>query len=383
MELKNYWFAQRLMNFKQYRYLLLLLGCISWNGFGQNVHWTNRLYAESNYHYGFLMPHTDFISFFVQKHIQGMQFNVGILTNGEKSWHHSYNYPLLGIGYHRSSLANNNVYGHFDALFAYVDRYYLNWNKRFNFGNRLSFGAAYINKKFDLESNGTNLAIGSNVNVYINYSLETILRITPRLNYKLGAGITHVSNGNMQQPNKGLNIFTVFTGLNYSFNKPNYLVNSLAPESSETSKHQYNLWFSFGRKQISRKYDETYSVASVSGEYLHVIKGNSWGGAAVSLYFDPSLPREIELTDTVATNFSDKLRVTLNLMYELKMGKISYVFQPGVYLKNPYKKSGSISNRLSIRYQINPTLSAGITIKAHWFAIADLFEWGIGYKWNK
>lgn len=364
------------------RFLIFFLLCQLYSrGYSQEASWKDRLYVEGNYHYGFMMPHSEYIAFFVREHIQGFQVNVGLWTDGGKSWHHSYNYPRFGIGYYRSGLSNRNIYGELNAVFAYVDRYYLNMQRKFNFGNRLSFGVGIINKRFDLENNSTNLAIGSNLNAYINYSLETSYRIFSNTSMKLGAGITHVSNGNYRQPNKGLNFFTGFTGITYTFQ--NQAVRSSFIPEEDNSRHRFLLLASYGMKQISRKLDMSFPVYGISGEYTRLITGNSWGGAALTCYYDPSLEKELSLNDTVQTSSADRVRVTLNLAYELKMGRISYVFQPGIYLKNPFKQPGIISNKLSVRYQINSRLVAGVTVKAHWFAIADLFEWSIGYNWKK
>jgi len=102
-------------------------------------------------------------------------------------------------------------------------------------------------------------------------------------------------------------------------------------------------------------------------------------GLALNTYYDSSLKKELELDSTKASK-GDLIRVSLNLSYELKMGKVSYIVQPGIYLKNAYTIPGSISNRIGVRYQINRHLLAAITIKAHWVAIADFIEWGVGYK---
>lgn len=376
------WFKLLFMNLLKIICFLLIFGTINSGAVkAQTNSWQSRLCLEGNYHYGFLMPHTDFISFFVKSHIQSFQLNVGLFANGEKSWHRSYNYPTLGIGYHYSNLGNNIIYGKMNALFAYVDRYYLNLNRKFNFGNRLSLGAAFINKRFDLEENPTNLAIGSKLNAYLNYSFETTHRIFPRTELKLGAGVTHVSNGSFRQPNKGLNFFTVFSGLTYNFYGTKAIVSNQFVNDS--SRNQFIVQGVFGNKQISRKSSSSYLVGGLSAEYAHVITGNSWGGVVLSFYHDPSLPREMSQTDTTQTTASDKIRVTLNISYELKMGRVSYVFQPGVYLKNPYKVSGDISNRFMVRYQISNQVLASFAIKAHWFAVADFFEWGIGYRWKK
>lgn len=361
-----------------YSIVLLMAFCLGLNS--QESSWKNRLYAEVQYHYGFLMPHSEFIAFFVQEHIQGFQVNFGLSTNGEKGWHSSYNYPRLGIGYHRSGLSNPKVYGQMDAVFGYVDRYYLDWERKFNVGNRLSLGGAFVNKKFDLDNNGINMAIGSRLNAYVNYSIETIFRFLPGTELKLGAGITHVSNGNFRQPNKGLNFFTAFTAITYNLNQKVEISQPILSESP--ARHQFMVFALYGRKQVSRKIGNSYHVTGISGEYARLITGNSWGGAALSIYHDPSLIKELTMNDTIDTRFSDRIRVAINLSYELKMGRVSYVFQPGVYLKNPYKNSGNIVNKLSVRYQVTPKLNAGLTIKAHWFAIADFFEWGIGYRWK-
>ncbi|NJO91703.1 MAG: hypothetical protein HC831_24115 [Chloroflexia bacterium] len=82
----------------------------------------NRIVMESNYHYGFLMPHSDYMSYFVQKHVQSFQFQLGLRTDGKKDWHYSYNFPILGLGYVYSGLGNNNVYGNMHALYLYTDR---------------------------------------------------------------------------------------------------------------------------------------------------------------------------------------------------------------------------------------------------------------------
>jgi hypothetical protein len=369
------------MNLQKLLFSFILFVVFCSEIYSQDDSWKKRLYTEVQYHYGFLMPHSEFIAFFVKDHIQGFQVNLGLSANGAKDWHHSYNYPRLGIGYHRSGLSNSYIYGQMDAVFGYVDRYYLNWNRKFNFGNKLSLGGAFVNKKFDLENNGTNMAIGSRLNAYVNYSIETIYKLFPGAELKLGAGITHVSNGNFSQPNKGLNFFTAFTAVTYNFNQQVIKTEPLQNES--TARHQFMVLALYGRKQVSRKINNSYNVSGISGEYARLITGNSWGGVAMSLYHDPSLEKELSINDTITTRFSDRIRIALNLSYELKMGRLSYVFQPGVYLKNSYKISGNISNKLSVRYQLTPTLNAGMTIKAHWFAIADFFEWGIGYRWKK
>ena len=296
--------------------------------YGQQPSLKDRLYFEANADYGFVMPHITPIAYFITDHVKGYQFNIGIQTTGEKKWHNYYNYPRLGIGFYHSGLGNDQIYGQVNALFGYFDRYFFKPNRRFNLGNRLSFGLSYITKKFDLENNYFDLAIGSNINVYVNYSLEGLVLVSPKMQLKLGLGMTHVSNGRFKEPNKGLNLITSFVGLQYSLTNPSKLILSEPTETDEPGNNQIIVLGALGKKQISRKYDYTYWPKALSTEYAHKITRTSWVGAALTFYYDPSLKKEIEMEGDTAKN-SDDIRIALNFSYELKMGRFPTFFNPG------------------------------------------------------
>jgi hypothetical protein len=347
----------------------------------QDDTWKDRLYFEGELHYGFVMPHIKPIAYFITDHVRGYQFNIGLIANGSKKWHKYYNYPRYGLGFYHSGLGNDNIYGNVSALFGYFDRYFFRLNSRFNLGNRISFGVSYVNKKYDLRDNYFDVAIGSKINVYISYCLEGLIRVSPLVDAKFGLGMTHVSNGRFQEPNKGLNLITSFAGIQYSLKDPSLSLLTESNDTEEPGKNQWMVMGAFGNKQISRKYNYTFLPIALSTEYARKISRTSFLGLAFTTYYDPSLKKEIELEGDTA-GVGDNIRISLNLSYELKMGRFSYVFQPGFYLKNSYTKPGTINNRIGLRYQLGHHLLAGVTIKAHWFAIADFIEWGIGYRWN-
>jgi hypothetical protein len=349
--------------------------------FAQESSWKNRLYTEGSIHYGFVLPHSSSIAYFVNEHVTGFQLNIGLMTNGVKQWQQFYNYPRMGFGFYHSGLGNDEVYGKVNALYFYFDRMFINNKRHINFGNRISFGLGYINKRFDLENNYYDVAIGSKLNVYINYSLEGTIRIVPKLQMKLGLGFSHMSNGRFFEPNKGLNLITSLVGIQYAFSDPLQYLLPKQQDNFTDKKNQVIVMGAWGQKQISRRFHDRYSVEALSGEYAHKISRTSWLGLSLNTYYDPSIKKELAM-DSVKSSTSDLIRVSINLSYELSMGKVSYILQPGWYLKNSYTTPGIWSNRIGIRYKINEHLLAGITIKAHWLAIADFIEWGIGYKFD-
>jgi hypothetical protein len=347
--------------------------------FSQSTDWKSNLYMEGNLHYGFITPHLEYISYFIRDHVIGYQFNVGMYTKGEKKWHQQYNYPKIGLGIYHSGLGNDQIYGKMTSVYFYINRYFIKGAPRVNVGNDINFGVGYISKHFNSENNYFDMAIGSKINVFINYNINGTARINDQTYLKLAIGVMHASNGNYQEPNKGLNLITASCGMQYMFNKPNQkdFIKSEIPE--DPKKNYFLIMGAFGRKQLGMPLNEKYTPFAISLEYSHEITQTSLLGSSLNFYKDPSIKKLMALNnETISGN--DEYRVSWNLSYELKMGKLSYVIQPGLYLKNAYSKAGKISNRIGLRYQLTPKLIAGITIKAHWTAIADFIEWGIGYR---
>jgi len=341
--------------------------------------WKDRLQIEGISHYGFLLPADDPIEYFITDHITGYQLNVGIQTNGSEKWQKDYNYPILGVGYYHSGLSNASIYGTVNAIFFYVDRKFLNFNNRFNIGNKVEYGFGYVSKVNNLQTNPFNVAISSHLNIFLSYSLNTTVRITPLLDFKVGLGFSHLSNGRLYSPNKGLNFITSSAGFQYSFsNQTNNIINSFK-DVNEASKNKLILTVGAGKKQLYRKSSDRFWVSSVSAEYARHLFRNSYVGFALNTYYDKSLKKELEYKN-LPFKENDYWRMSLNLSYEIQMGHFSYLFKPGIYLINPFKNVGKMSNRLVLRYSINDHWLTSVAVKAHWVSIADVIEWGIAYR---
>jgi hypothetical protein len=364
-------------------FTILLISCRQ--SISQNPFSKKQLYVEGFYHYGFVAPHHDFMAYFINEHVQGLQFNVGFFTAGNRYWNQSYNYPRIGVGYYHSGLGNRVVYGQLDAFYLYVDRAFLNLNKRINVRNSISFGVGHISKIFDLYTNSYNIAIGSKLNLFLQYSLEGTLRLTPLIQLKTGLSLIHSSNGSIKEPNKGLNLVTSFVGFQYSLGDQRNYLPETHPVNPDTSKNQFNAILAYGRKSISRLHSFEYPVYVVSFEYSRKISSTGRLGAALTGYFDRSIKKGFENQYVPDSSFktSDYYSIALNPSYEMCMGRLSFLFQPGIYLKYSFKEFGLITNRIGLRYYFRNGLLAGISIKAHWLAKADFIEWSMGYRLKK
>jgi len=373
------------MRIKKSIITLCTLFIVTQQGVSQNFLSKKQLYFEGFYHYGFVVPHHDYMAYFINEHVQGFQLNAGIFTIGNRYWNKSYNYPRIGLGYYHSGLGNRNIYGQLNAFYLFVDRSFLNLNNRFNFGNRVCFGIGHISKTFDLYSNSYNVVVGSKLNVFFQYNLEGTLRLSQLIQMKTGFSITHSSNGSIKAPNKGFNLVTSFVGLQYSLSDQRKYFPKVQPANPDSSKNQFNTIVAYGWKSISRLHSFEYPVYALSLEYSRRVSSTGWLGLALIGYLDRSIKKEFEdqiITDS-SFKSSDYYSIALNPSYEMRMGKLSFLIQPGIYLKYSLKDYGLITNRIGLRYYIGKSWLAGVSIKAHWIAKADFIEWNVGYRWKK
>jgi hypothetical protein len=225
------------------------------------------------------------------------------------------------------------------------------------------------------------MAFSKHLNMYVNYSLEHDFRLNNHIFVKTGLSATHISNGNFQKPNQGLNFLTLFTGIRYSLE--NYRnIQYCTPELTEDlKKKRFFITASYGIKSFSRLSNKIFSVFGLSGEYNFRLNKNSWIGFVLTNYIDTSIPDEIRFENPeYSVSNSDKFRTALNLSYEMEIGKMSILAQPGIYLINKFKETRIMSNRFGFRYNFYKKFYANFYIKAHWIAIADVTEWGLSYK---
>ncbi len=69
----------------------------------------DRLFFGVEPRWGFVMPHHDYMAYFLESNVNSFQLNVGLNTTGYKDWHKSFNYPQLGGGFFYSGLGNDRI----------------------------------------------------------------------------------------------------------------------------------------------------------------------------------------------------------------------------------------------------------------------------------
>lgn len=339
----------------------------------------NGLGIETNVGYGFIMPHHKSIAYTIEDHVQTFDVRLIKATYGNKYWNQLYRYPYYGIGYYRSNLGNDAVYGFVNALYSYVRVPIIGSSDKANLSWQFSFGASYITKCFDIEENPQNLAIGSNLNIFIDFGLQSKIPLTKKISLSNGVRFTHVSNGKVKSPNKGLNALTSSIGIIYMFNDTPERKQFTLPDIDD--KNEYTLIYAGGIKTISRYEAGYYFASSLIFDYnrKYSLKGR-WGLGA-DLFFDGTNRQFSDKTEKADLVNTDLYQIGLHAGHDLVMGDLALVFNVGAYVYAPVEVLAPIYSRIGLRYRVTKKMITNLTLKSHW-ASASYIEWGIGYVFN-
>ena len=183
-------------------YLAIVFGLWVGNGFAQEQS------KESKYLF-FIEPEimlgqtvSNYNDFPDTKAVKSFFLNLGI--NDTRKLHSSkyYNYPTTGISLSYSNLGNDSILGKAYGIMPFIQ--FRPWGSRQkSWLLKFGIGGSYFSKSF--RQSDQNLAIGSHLTWSFQAFLYRDLLTLNRLDFKIGAGYLHSSNGHTQLPNMGLN----------------------------------------------------------------------------------------------------------------------------------------------------------------------------------
>ncbi len=359
-------------------YFLIIVFIVAFRvGHGQQSFGFNEnLFLEVDYGYGTLMPHHNSIKYFLEDRIQTFDVKLSKLTYGNKYWNQLYRFPNYGIGYYRSNLGNDKIYGYANGFYAFFKAPVFGKSDGFNLSSQFAFGMAYITKIFDTETNYQNLAIGSHLNIFLDFSLHSAIPLTRRLALTNQIRFTHFSNGKITSPNKGLNLLSGSIGLQYQLSNElkTRIINELPVIHK---KNNYSLIYAAGIKTISRYAPGNFFASSLIFDFNrnYSLKGR-WNVGADIFYDDSN--KEKALKYEGETSDMDPFLFGIHAGHDLVAGDLSLVINLGGYVYAPVEQLAPIYSRIGLRYRIKNKIIANLTLKSHW-AKASFVEWGVGY----
>jgi hypothetical protein len=338
----------------------------------------NNMQLEAKWFGGFLWAHSPTVVYLQKEHTQAYEVTISKPITGQRFWHTFYRDAVVGVSLLHYNLGNNGLLGSATGVYGF-NKFNIAGHRGAHLRFCLGSGVGYLSKTFDKTENHKNVTIGSHINALVNFQLLFEQCITPRLFFNAGIGITHFSNGAFRTPNLGLNLPAVTAGLLYRF-QPAPITPRYAKNEFEAERRLiFSVIATVGRKEIYPPDGHGYFVNGLMFNITKTIGIKSALTLTLEGFNDRSIKAIMQHNDAKANpSYFQTVRPGIAFGYDLWLGKLSFLFQAGVYPYTYYKGDGHIYSRIGWRYRLPYGLLANLTLKTH-FAKADCVEFGIGY----
>lgn len=335
---------------------------------------------DLKYHYGVSLPHLNYMNYIIKDRITILEGNFSIKTDGREAWQRAWHSPEFGVGFQIGTLGNNKLLGYSNSLFAFIGIPIIE-TEHVIFKYRIGTGLAYLTKEFNIRSNYLNVAIGSNLNAHIHFSiLADIKPFKIPLYFSPSFAFNHYSSGAISAPNLGINQFTVNMGIKYLYCQ--YPYSTIKGRKPYLNNPEWELSIAYStaikKNTVYSKYSSINSISADAG--LRINFKRSFGFGTI-FSFDTSIKLWLEKQQKY-NNVGDLFRLGIHLYQELYFTEnLSLLMYFGGYAYNKYY-TNTLSwfyTKIGLRYTFKQGIFSGIALKARNFA-ADNIELSAGYK---
>lgn len=345
-------------------------------------HAQNLSNIELNYKKGYILSHTPEVDALVLDQFNTYDFNLNFNFDSTSQVYHTFNNPTWGINLIYTNWSAPEFFGNVFACSSHMN-FPLIRKKSFLFLFKLGAGLGYVSKPFNTDNNYHNIAIGSEINAYINIDFFGTHRINKFLALNYGVNLYHLSNAAFTMPNLGINALNYKLGFSYYLNDDFWASNASLEKVSVDYKYEIRSGFSVGMK-------ENYPVL---GQKFTALNWNTTGAKRISkkssltfgmdYFYDPSKIALLESRDNITLGNKFQIsQLAFNLGYQLHLNQVATYIQMGTYAISKYKRMGLIYHRIGVAYYTKKPVVLTLALKSHW-AKADNVELGINYYWRK
>ena len=267
-------------------------------------------------------------------------------TKNSESWRSYLKTTKTGISIGYTDFGNKNQLGAIFTLQPFIEFKAFKSN---NITLHVGTGASYITKKYDAVTNEFNRAVSTNFNWSFRLFMYYKLLKSEQVNWRIGIGGAHNSNGHAKLPNQGYNSFLL--SLNSEIITKRRVVKNSTPikTPTKTTSNYFSIRSGYGQNVLSEAFGDKKSVYTVSGEYGKIY--NSVFKLGVGAYFrfyetyydyisnNESLVQEgREFSDLSSNAFTNALNIGLSAKGELLLNHFGIEIQAGINIYKPAYK---------------------------------------------
>ena len=270
---------------------------------------------------------------------------------------------------------NNNILGHGIIASRFIEPQY-RITDRLLFLLKASIGAAYLSNPNDGFKNPTNNNYSLHFNPYLHVAGGIDFHVSKHASLAFIGSFHHISNGNLMQPNKGLNWVTGALSFNY------YPGNNWLPKyrhyydpfwQKEKAAIEAAIFYVPKQSYISKYAARRNFVLGLNTQITKQVGATSALTAGAEIYYDEFI------VDDGKQQVTSKLVAAIQAGHVFLLGKVRFSQQLGY---NVYSKLYFLPNfytRLGIDYKLGNRYTVGGSLKAN-SDNADFFDLRLGYR---
>ena len=328
--------------------------------------------------WGHIWPHVSKVNYLQTSHLFHQELALSFVPDGNKSWHHRYNFTRYGVLFSYNDFGNEEV-GLAYSLVPFYNFSLVRTEKSW-LGLRLGIGLGYLTEKWDPDDNWKNIVIGSNLNASIDLTLNYQYQLFPKLALVGAISLAHFSNAKYAAPNTGINYPVFMFGLKYRNFKGQDWVRQDKPVKPDR-KWRVETNFGMGAKENYAADPNKYFSANLTGLVSYAVSTKSHWGVVLDFVHDSGKIKiaKADRSDK-RSNLLAYTAIGLGMTYQLKVNRTAYLFQLGTYVLNQSVMEKSFYNRLAIRHFLTDKYGVHVGIRTH-RVNAQTLEVGLIYRW--
>ncbi len=340
------------------------------------------------YIHGWLIDHDEKVSPLIENPTNGVEFAVEFPKYGGKPWHFYYSFPTVGLGLMYLDLGNPDYLGSAITFYPYINLPIFQ-TQMFFFNVKFGAGISYVTQKYDPDKpqnyDENNFAISTNLNGFLCAGVNTEILLSKsqrsfisRFSLTADAALHHLSNGSIQKPNAGLNMFNVGVGVKYT----PYL--TLVPMKSGLSRLERK-WslepvIGIGVNEQNVTDPHKYLNASLSVGGYRPLTNVYRIGLNIDAFYNSAFYAGRTLPEYYAGE-SSKFRGGISLANELMFGDFAAGVHVGAYVINKIEHD-KVYLKLVGKYRVYDHFFINLSLKTN-MEVAECMEIGVGYSLSK
>ena len=318
---------------------------------------SNASFIGAKPQYGFIIPHSKSIRDISSSRPWGIALDYGWMLAQEKDWRRCNCYSRAGFSLFHANYANPDELGTSTNLIMFAEPFF-NYRGDWMTSLRMGVGPSYISKIYDKEDNPENLFFSSHLSFLIHLDLSLLYRLTDQWYVSLYAKYNHISNGGIDEPNKGMNFPTFGAGIDYLMRPVDFKTRQPLPHEDRGIIPSVEVFATM--KNVTVGQDEVtertfgYGVMLKARKRFTRLNGFNMGAEYL---WDGEIRAKSDKKH-------DHQQVSMLVGHDLTFGKFIFSQYWGTYLYAPYYEK-DFFQRYALTYQVTSRFRCGVTLKAH------------------